>query len=75
MCWPLLCYVEHFHVYIQQKLKVADTTQLVPVFRLRFISTGIRGLSKDQDPDLDSGSFGKNALKSEWCIADPAEPY
>jgi hypothetical protein len=23
------------------------------------ISTGIRGLSKDPDPELDSGSFGK----------------
>ncbi len=51
------------------------TTQSVPVFRLRFISTGIRGLSKDPDPDLDSGSFGKMPKKTEWCIADPGELY
>ncbi len=39
------------------------------------ISTKIRGLSKDPDPDLDSGSFGKMPKKTEWCIADPGEPY
>jgi hypothetical protein len=35
------------------------------------ISTEIRGLSKDSDPDPDSGSFGKMPKKPEWCIVDP----